>query len=346
MDCEPKMLPTPAPTLTDVAKRAGVSTATVSRCFNEPERVVPETRDRVMRAVEELAYTPNFGGRVLASRKSQTVGAIIPTMENAIFARGIQAFEEELASQGFTLLVASTNYHAEREFEQVKKLVSRGADGLLLIGWERPKKVFDFLKSRNFPTVIVWNLRPGSDAICSGFNNRDAARRMAELVLKFGHRNIGMIAGITAGNDRAADRLAGVRDALSSRRPSPRKLPVVEAPYTIEDGARAFRKLLARKPRCTAVICGNDVLAVGALCEAKRMGIRVPQDVSITGFDDIDLATVTDPPLTTVHVPHRRMGQAAARMLLNRMAGVLENDCVEFETEIIERGSLGPAPAG
>lgn len=338
------MPPVSSPTLSDVARRARVSTATVSRCLNEPNRVVPETRERVLRAVEELAYTPHFGGRVLASRKSDTVGAIIPTMENAIFARGIQAFEEVLASEGFTLLVASTNYDPARELEQVKKLVSRGADGLLLIGWDRPREVFDFLKSREFPTVIAWNIRRNDSLLCSGFNNRHAARNMAERVLQYGHRSIAMIAGITAGNDRAADRLRGVQDALAAARPRPIKLQAIEAPYTIEDGARAFRELMALKRKPTAVICGNDVLAVGALAEAKRMGLSVPADVSITGYDDIDLATVTDPPLTTVHVPHRRMGQAAARLLLDLMEGIADGKRAEFETEIIERGSLGPAP--
>ena len=149
------MPPNTSPTLSDVAKRADVSTATVSRCFNEPDRVVPETRNRVMRAVEELSYTPNFGGRVLASRRTNTVGAIIPTMENAIFARGLQAFEEALALEGYTLLVASTGYDPEREFEQIKKLVARGSDGLLLIGWERSEKVFNFLKTSEvgLPTI-------------------------------------------------------------------------------------------------------------------------------------------------------------------------------------------------
>lgn len=332
------------PTLADVANEARVSTATVSRCFNEPERVGLKTRERVMRVVEELGYTPHFGGRALASRKSETVGAIIPTMENAIFARGIQAFEETLAEEGYTLLVASTNYDSAREFEQVKKLVSRGADGLLLIGWDRPRAVFEFLKARRFPTVIAWNTRAHGEVLCSGFDNKAAAHAMAKRVLGYGHRTIAMIAGVTRHNDRAADRLAGVREALASSRRKTGKLRVLEAPYTLEDGARAFRELMARTPRPTAVICGNDVLAVGALCEAKSMGLAVPRDVSITGFDDIDLATVTEPPLTTVHVPHRRMGQAAARLLLDRMAGHDESSCIAFDTEIIERGSLGPAP--
>ena len=119
------------PTLDDVARKAGVSTATVSRCLNKPERVVKETRDRVLRAVEALGYTPNFGARVMAAKRTFTIGAIIPTMENAIFARGIQAFQEELHRRGYTLLVSSTGYRPGAEEEQVRTLVGRGADGTL-----------------------------------------------------------------------------------------------------------------------------------------------------------------------------------------------------------------------
>ena len=297
-----------------------------------------------MRAVDELAYTPHFGGRALASRKTNAVGAVIPTMENAIFARGIQAFEEELAGYGFTLLVGSTSYDPSREYEQVRKLVARGADGLLLIGWERSREVYDFLNARNFPTVIAWNYRRDPNVLCSGFNNRAAAMNIAGRVLDYGHRRIAMIAGIIKGNDRAADRLDGVRAALAAKGVALGRFPVIEAPYTLEDGGRALRELMALRPAPTAVICGNDVLAVGALCEAKRMGIAIPSELSITGFDNIDLSTVVDPALTTVHVPHRRMGHAAARILVERMRGGASVRSAEFETEIIERGTLAAAP--
>ena len=127
------------PTLDDVARAAGVSTATVSRCLNAPDRVIATTRERVMQAVEALGYTPDFGGRALASRRTNTVGAIIPTMDNAIFARGLQSFQEALSRFGKTLLVASSGYSPAREREQMEVMASRGVDGLLLIGSARPE---------------------------------------------------------------------------------------------------------------------------------------------------------------------------------------------------------------
>lgn len=332
------------PTLSDVAKAAGVSTATVSRCLNEPDRVVAATRERVLSAVERLGYTPDFGGRALASRRTGTVGAVIPTMENAIFARGIQAFQEALSEAKVTLLVASSGYDPDREAEQVRALIGRGADGLLLIGSAHLPQTFELLRRRAIPYVLAWSLGSENDHFV-GFDNRASAARLTERVIALGHRRIAMIAGQTTMNDRAADRVAGVRQALEANGFDPAELAVIEAPYSFEDGSEALGRLVARSPRPTAVICGNDVLAVGAVQRAKSLGLAVPRDLSITGFDDIDIARFVEPPLTTVHVPHRRMGTAAARQLLRLIAGEAVAARIEIDTALVERGTLAPPPA-
>ena len=332
------------PTLEDVARRTGVSTATVSRCLNEPDRVLPETRRRVIEAVEQLGYTPHFAGRALASNRSNTIGAVIPTMDNAIFARVLQAFQETLAAAGANLLVASSGYDPEREAEQVRALATQGADGLLLIGSARPQGTYEFLQARHVPYVITWNHRSDADHCYVGFSNREAARALTDHVLGYGHTRLAMIAGLTWMNDRASDRVAGVRDALAAAGGQIR-LPVLEAPYTVEDGARAFASLIDGKQPPTAVICGNDVLAAGAIVEAKRLGLAVPSDISVVGFDDIELAQVVDPKLTTVHVPHRRMGQMAADLLLKLRDESSSVQSIELETSIVERASLAAPPA-
>ena len=331
------------PTLDDVARAAGVSTATVSRCMNSPDQVIAPTRIKVMQAVEALGYTPDFGGRALASRRTNTVGAIIPTMDNAIFARGLQSFQEALTLVGKTLLVASSGYDPAREREQMEVLAGRGADGLLLIGSARPDSSNEFLRRRGIPFVGAWNLG-GEDGYFVGFDNCGAASELTKLVLAKGHRRIAMIAGITLMNDRARDRIEGVRSAAEAAGMTSADLPVIEAAYTFEDGARAMGELMAIRPRPTVVMCGNDVLAVGAMQQARELGLRVPGDVSITGFDDIDLASVVDPKLTTVRVPHRRMGQAAADMLIKLINKQAVERRIEIPTSIMERGTLGPPP--
>lgn len=328
------------PTLDDVARQAGVSTATVSRCLNSPERVVEETRKRVMAAVEQLGYTPNFAARVMAAKRTFTIGAIIPTMENAIFARGLQAFQEELHLKGYTLLVASSAYQPEIEAEQVRALVARGADGLLLIGHDRDPAVYAFLRRRAVPVLSAWVYLPESGQPTVGFDNRASMQALAQKVIDFGHRNISLIAGITKGNDRAAARVAGLRDALRANGLDPGALPVIETPYDIEAGAAAFRTLMQAARPPSVVMCGNDVLAVGGLHGAQDMGLSVPRDVSITGFDDIELARIVRPQITTVHVPHREMGRKAAIALIDMVEKRSAGDAIELESTLQIRASL------
>ena len=331
------------PTLADVARHAGVSTATVSRCLNSPQQVVGETRERVMRAVADLGYAPNFGARALAARQTNTVGAVIPTMENAVFARGIQAFQEELGRHGKTLLIASSSYRASLEDEQVRALVARGADALLLIGFDRSEALYRFLRKRGTPTLIAWSHDPGHELPAIGFDNRQSMAELARLVIGRGHRHIACISAPTSDNDRARGRVEGIRLAMAEAGLDPSALVLTETPYGIENGETALRGTLARAPGTTAVMCGNDVLAIGALRAAREMGLRVPEDISITGFDDIEIALLAEPALTTVHVPHREMGRRAAAMLLQMLGGGGKPASVALPTDIRLRRSLGPA---
>ena len=331
------------PTLDDVARTAGVSTATVSRCLNSPDRVVKTTREKVMSAVEALGYTPNFGARVMAAKRTYTIGAIIPTMENAIFARGLQAFQEELRDHGYTLLVSSSAYRPEIEEEQIRTLVARGADGLLLIGYARDPSIYHYLKQQEVSALVAWTYKADSELPSIGFDNRASMYDLAQEVLDLGHRRIGVISGVTKGNDRAAQRLQGIKDALAANGLSSHALNVVETPYEIENGANAFNQLMARGKNLTAVMCGNDVLAAGALRQAREMGLDVPGEVSITGFDDIELARIVVPALTTVHVPHREMGRKAALELVRMVKRTSTGVSVELQSSLQVRDSLAVA---
>ena len=332
----------PIPTLDDVAKKAGVSTATVSRCINTPDRVVKTTRARVEKAIESLGYTPNFGARVMAAKRTFTIGAIIPTMENAIFARGLQAFQEQLHSRGYTLLVSSSAYDPQIEEEQVRALVARGADGLLLIGYDRDAAIYKYLGRQSVPALIAWAFDPQHPHPAIGFDNRAAMAMIAREVLAQGHRDIAVISATLKGNDRASERVAGVRDSLTAQGIPEDALRVIETPYGIDTGAAAMTTLMNSPTPPTAVICGNDVLAAGALRAAREMGLRVPEDVSVTGFDDIELAQVVTPTLTTIHVPHSEMGRKAADALIAMVEGEANPDLAQLETTLQLRASLGP----
>ena len=304
------------PTIEDVAREAGVSTATVSRCINNPEQVSKNTRLKVEKVVYELGYSPNFGAQALASKKTNTIGAVIPTMENAIFARGIQAFQEELQAANITLLVASSSYDQQIEKQQIRNLVARGADGLLLIGHQRDPEVYSYLKRREIPFVLSWVYEEHSEYISVGFDNYAPMRELTRLAIKNGHKAFGMIAASIKDNDRARARVDGVKDELKSYFASDDHLQLIETQYGIKNGAVAFEQLMSTNVRPTIIFCGNDVLAVGAISAAHRLGLEIPKDVSITGFDDIEIATISKPALTTVHVPHREMGKRAAKHLI------------------------------
>lgn len=331
-----------APTLQDVAQAAGVSTATVSRCLNSPDQLTKKTREKVMRAVREMGYSPNFAARVMAARRSSTMGAIIPTMENAIFACGLQAFQEGLRARGYTLLMASSAYSSEIENEQIRSLVARGADGLLLIGHDRDPAIYHFLKAQGVPTLVAWTHDTSKPLPSIGFDNRKAMRALTDKVIQMGHHCIAVISAETATNDRARSRILGIRDSLSAAGLATDTLPIIETSYGIETAAKAFEALMITSPLPTAVICGNDVLAVGAMKQARALGLDVPGDVSITGFDDIELARVVDPELTTVQVPHREMGAGAANMLVELVEKRTSGTAIELEAPVRLRGSLAP----
>lgn len=326
------------PTLEDVAAVCGVSTATVSRCLSAPQRVAPATRERILAAIDSLGYSPNFGARALASRRTGIVGAVVPTMSNAIFARGLQAFEEALAERGETLLMASSGYDAVTEERQIRSLVARGADGLLLIGRQRRPEVYRFLQQHGIPLVIAWSYSARSRHACVGFDNAAAMHALTDHALRLGHTRIAYLAGERRGNDRARDRVRGAARALTAAGLDAAAMPIVETAYDMDAAADAFEILMQARPRPTLVLCGNDVQAVAAIGRARALGLAVPGDVSITGFDDLEIATVVTPSLTTVRVPHRAMGEQAARVLLEGRDNGVQR--IDLPAEPVLRDSL------
>jgi len=190
----------------------------------------------------------------------------------------------------------------------------------------------------------VWSHDPNGALPSIGFDNRAAMGALARHVLELGHRHIAMISGHSAQNDRARGRIDGVRDALRDAGMAAQDLLLEEVPYTVEDGAQALTRLAARSPMPSAVLCGNDVLAAGALRGARHLGLRVPDDISITGFDDLELARVVTPELTTVRVPHAEMGRLAALELVEMIEGKRAGNSHPLAAEVVHRASLGPPP--
>lgn len=330
-------------TVADVAERAGVSTASVSRAINSPDTVRPELRARIETAIGELGYISSAAARALVTRHTRAVGAIVPTLDNAIFASGISALQRRLTYHGYTLLVAASEYDLSQEESEARAMLSHGVEGVVLIGQRHERALFELLDREGVAYVSCWTYAADAPHPCIGFDNRQAARRLAEYVIDVGHRRIGVIAGITVNNDRAESRLAGIRDAIAARGLTLPDDLVVEMPYGISEGKEGLRLLRqARGGAPTAVICGNDVLAIGALLECQDAGIPVPGKLSIVGFDDLPISAHFRPALTTVRVPATEMGVRAADYLVARLSGRPAADRTEVETSLILRDTCAP----
>ena len=334
------------PTIDDVASAARVSTATVSRVLNKPDAVREALRQRVTEAVIRLGYVPHAGARALMLHRSGTVGAVFPTVDNAIFAKAIEALQRRLTDAGLQLLIATSGYDVDTEARQAMNLVTRGADALALCGVGQSPQLLKFLRQRALPTVHVMTYPAPAETVCVGFDNAKAIGQAVRYLLDLGHRRVAMLAGITRHNDRARARVAGVRKALKEAGIDLPPARIVERPYGLAEARDGFRALMAARPAPTAMLCGNDVLAFGALLEAQKMKIAVPKALSVIGFDDLEMARHIHPALTTVHVPTEKMWGAAADRLIEALDQRPVATATEVEVELVVRDSTGPAPRG
>ena len=334
----------PLPTIDDVARAAGVSTATVSRVLNRPESVREKLRARVEAAVARLGYVPHSGARSLMLGRTGTVGAIFPTVDNAIFAKAIDALQRRLAQAGYQLLIATSDYDVDAEMRQAVNLVARGTDALALCGFSQRPELLQFLAQRALPCVHVM-VHPGrAGSISIGFDNAAAMAKVARFLIDLGHRRVAMLAGVTLNNDRATQRVEGARRALREAGLDLPPARLAERRYTIAAARDGLRELMSREPRPTALLCGNDVLAFGALLEAQKMGLEVPAQMSIVGFDDLELARHVQPALTTIRVPAEELWRTAAERLLAALQGEKVARETEIEVALVVRESTGPVP--
>ena len=330
--------------LREVAIRAGVSTASVSRVLNQPDSVKPETRNRIEAAMAEMAYVPNWAARALASHRSHTVGSIVPTLGIAIFASGVEALQNRLHELGYTLLLASAQYDIAKELECARVLVERKVDGLVLVGEEHDPSMYRLIEANNIPIVTTYVYNPETRFPSVGIDNAAASRRVVQHLIDLGHREFGVLTSPLGRNDRIRARLEGMLACLAKHGIDLGNDRVVEVNYSIQDGRRAFAQLRSRSPAITAVACTTDALAIGSMLEAERMGLQIPGDVSITGFDDLELANEIKPGLTTIRVPSKELGARAADLLLAAIERKHVPDRVELTAELILRGSSGRPP--
>ena len=335
--------------LADVARFAGVSTASVSRAVNEPRLVSAELRSRVARATQALNWVPNGAAKALASLRSRTIGAVIPSLGNPNFGRLVESLQRELAQANYTLLLGCAESRAvDLRLQVGREMVARGVEGLVLVGEAQPAALVELLKRRGVPCVMAYTGGTDADNTCIGFDNHQAAMRITRHLLGLGHRRFGMVTDALAWNDRVAQRVDGVKDALAQAGLGikPHHLVEVDGARRVASGRIGLTRLLSTPDDGpTAVVCSNDYLAFGVMIEAASRAIAVPDQLSVTGFDDIDLSAQLAPALTTIRIPAEEIGETIARYLVQVLESGSAPRPAVLETQCMVRGSTAPAPA-
>jgi LacI family transcriptional regulator len=327
----------------DVARLAGVSAATVSRAISQPSLLKETTLRKVSQAIDKLGYVPHGAARALASSRSLTVGAVIPSLENAIFATTAFALQKVLDDSGYVLVLACNGYDLDAEVRLTRKLIERGVDALVLVGTQHRPEIFTLLSHFKIPYVCTWAFDEEGNLPCVGFDHRKATAKIASHLLSLGHRDFGVISTITRDNDRARGRLAGVLETLERAGVALAPECLIEKPFSFAEGREAFKTMMDQaSPKPTAVICLNDVLAIGAIAGARDAGLDVPGDISITGCEDLEVAASVYPGLTTIRYPTFEMGNNAGLYLLACLKGERIEEAQVFPTHLIVRGTTGP----
>jgi LacI family transcriptional regulator len=330
----------------DVARQAAVSAATVSRVLNHPEIVRPELRDKVTRAIANLSYTRDSAARALKSGRMRTIGAIVPTLGLGIFADGVEALQNRLSESGYTLFVANSQYDQRRELQELQSLIERGIDGIVLVGGSHGQELRALIQQARVPVITTYVSKAQGGIPAIGIDNQRATRELTQYLLELGHVRFGTIANVPPSNDRSRARLDGIQKALAEAGIHLQPSQIIRADHSLAQGRSALRQLLNDHPDITAVICTTDTLSIGAMAEARKMGISVPQQLSITGFDDVELSSQVDPALTTINIPAAEIGRGAADYLINAIAGMPIPKSVQLPYRLIIRGSTAPPRTG
>jgi LacI family repressor for deo operon, udp, cdd, tsx, nupC, and nupG len=308
-------------TIQDVAREAGVSTATVSRVFSAPDLVLEPTRQKVMEAVHRLGYEPNFAAKSLRTLRTEKILVTVPDISNPFFSQVIRGVEEAALAAGYSVLLGDTRHEEAREEQYALMFRRKEADGLIFLGHRLPDILAEMLAAKGPRTPIVngCEFRPGLAVSSAHIDNERAAAEVMDHLYGVGHVRVGVVTGPLA-SPISSDRLSGVLSA-AQRHGRASALRMAIGDFSIESGARQTSVLLEEPGRPTAIFCFSDEMAMGAMEAIRQRGLDCPRDISLVGFDDIRFAEYLHPKLTTVRQPKEQIGHEVVRLLLDILAG-------------------------
>lgn len=298
-----------------VALLAGVSTATVSRLLNKPDTVSADTAGKINDAIAALGFRPNFNGRNLRAGRSRTVGVVVPTLSNTVFAQCLQGIELAARALDYSVMFTATEYRQEDEEAAVNLLLSHRVDGVILtVADASASQTLDVLDQERIPYVLTYNQPQQASRLSVSVDNRAAARDAVTYLITLGHTRICMLTGYFSASDRAIQRYHGYLDAMRAHGLSP--MPPIEVPRHTSVTAEFLQAFEQPDQRPGALFCSNDLLAFAAMRDLRAMGLRVPQDISIMGFDGIPLGELMTPVLASAVQPSEQIGEVALRTLV------------------------------
>jgi len=328
------------PTIRNVAIQAGVSPITVSRALRDPDRVSPELRERVDLAVKELNYVPNLSARTLASHHTDVVGVLVPSLASTIFSDVLKGISDGIASTRLQIQVATNNYSNVEEYTILSSLLRQKPAGIIVSGTQQSPQVREMIQSSGVPVVQIMELATDPIDMMVGFSHHQAGLKMTEHLIEMGYKRIGFVGGGRF-NNRALSRLEGFTEALRKANMFDANLILIEdKAVDAVMGRQAFRALHTRSPDVDAVFCNNDQLALGALFEAASLGLDVPEQIGIAGFNDSPVLAACNPSLSTVLTRRYEVGRAAIELLSRRLEGDDDHTrVIDVGFEIIKRDS-------
>lgn len=339
--------PASRPTMKHVAERAGVSLSTVSYVLNDSGPVAADRRARVLEAVRALGYLPNESARNLKRRSVATVGLVIPDLVNQYFAMIAEGVEQAAAEKDVLVVFCTPEATGEGESWNSRLLRSQRLDGLIYLSGAntRMKSVVELTGVG--PVVLVDEKLPGFDLPCVVSQNRQGAREIAAHLTALGHKRLAILGGPPE-LWTAEQRLSGYREAIVAAGMEPDAVPLFTGDYRMASGEQLAAEALSvpASERPTALLCANDLMAIGALSYCRRVGLKVPEDVSVVGFDDLPIASLLSPSLTTIRQPARELGMEAARLLLSLVDGADPASPAPSPVSLKIRESSGPPSGG
>jgi len=331
-------------TIHDVAARAGVSTATVSRTLAAPSLVSEEARSRVLEAIRITGYTPNMAARNLRARRSMMVLVVVPNIANAFFAEVLRGIDDELVAHGYGIIIGNLDNLTEREARYVDLVFAGQVDGALLLSGHVPAGNGRLMSEAGLPIATICMEIPGALFPSVMVDDQKSSRQVAEYLVSLGHRTFGYVSG-PKGNRNDLGRREGFAAALADAGFDPARISYWQGDFMVESGVQAAHEFLASPRRPTAVYAASDSMAISFMKTVMEAGVRVPDDVSVVGFDGIEFSEFVTPTLTTIQQPRNEIGRTGARILIEALTSGNWPQSVRLEAPLIIRNSTAPPRA-